>query len=701
MLARSRSDFIAKRAALTAPTGFLPRLLLCSGLPRASLLSMIDRLGQLGDRSQDIDKTYNQLLIPSATSQWDIGRLGRRKEVSRKLLGRLSAYTGMYHLSDLIDDEKVSMTFLEWLSYSCQGAGKAQKPKQKRDRTHLPQMLSTIENCEHILKSLTEEPVEESQEAAAAPLDGNASDMTRFLGHRDMPPKEDVSTANLDELASFLETAFSNDQVQLVEAWLAQTFGKPPSRIAEPKDGNPWIGKGKDGADVSFLLLRSFSRVERKTEGLGTTIVKWVPWLSAGSGSPDLWVILLSDGQKPTFLWSNLISRCCQTWSHGHIIACRGWILGQDDDSFIDLAKAARLLIQSLSWENIHVEAFVDAPLSKRDRAWGFSEDSAHRVIKIGIDSLLATSDEKATRHFQSRNDLPEGLILLLLLSRLGRKQVQLISQALVERMSGVGTEDRSMLLACILRLYAYCPNHMNLGVAILRSALTEAVEKYSQDWLSWRSPMDDYFEDLIEAIAYQFTPNRIVQALAEGSKKHPLLVLRKLERLEEILEEDAMTHPVTAENEKRGVSFGQSLTGPATAKVGSVVMQVTIRHWGFNFTETIWISFLDAISSIPTEVLFGCGLNMGLKDFLGIYLRLMSVQTQLRTSDRLTRLKGKLSEFLGSFKASNTAGWENWMSQDISGLKSLGTARNVLLSCDFITHQEAIQSVKMSHENK
>ena len=146
MLARSRSDFIAKRAALTAPNGFLPRLLLCSGLPRASLQSMIDRLGKLGDQSKDVDKLFSQLLVPSATSQWDIGRLGRRREVSRKLMGRLSAYSRMYNLSDL--EEEISFTFLDWLSKSCGSAERSRKGKPKKGKI-LSSKVSTTAAMRH------------------------------------------------------------------------------------------------------------------------------------------------------------------------------------------------------------------------------------------------------------------------------------------------------------------------------------------------------------------------------------------------------------------------------------------------------------------------------------------------------------------------------------------------------------------------
>lgn len=96
MLAKARSDSIARRVALSAPVTYLPRLLLCSGLPRASLLTMIDRLGLLGESALDMDMTFRELLAPSASSQWDIGRMGQKKEISRKLLGRLSAYARLF-----------------------------------------------------------------------------------------------------------------------------------------------------------------------------------------------------------------------------------------------------------------------------------------------------------------------------------------------------------------------------------------------------------------------------------------------------------------------------------------------------------------------------------------------------------------------------------------------------------------------------
>ena len=85
----------------------------------------------------------------------------------------------------------------------------------------------------------------------------------------------------------------------------------------------------------------------------------------------------------------------------------------------------------------------------------------------------------------------------------------------------------------------------------------------------------------------------------------------------------------------------------------------------------------------------------MGLGNFLGAYLRLMSVQTQLRTSDRLVRLKAKLSDVFTAFQASNQPRWDEWLSDHVvDGLPSLGRVRNVLLSCDLLSYSKAVDSV-------
>lgn len=85
---------------------------------------------------------------------------------------------------------------------------------------------------------------------------------------------------------------------------------------------------------------------------------------------------------------------------------------------------------------------------------------------------------------------------------------------------------------------------------------------------------------------------------------------------------------------------------------------------------------------SVPNEVLFGCGLEMGIKDFLGVYLRLIFVSTQLLTNERFPRFKARFVEFLTSFCTSNKSGWDEWLDTEVEGLASLGSVQNVLMSC-------------------
>ena len=596
MLARSRSDYIAKRAALTAPTSFLPRLLLCSGLPQASLLSMIDRLGKLGDTNENLDKIYNKLLIPSATSEWDIGRLGKKKEVSRKLLGRLSAYARMYKLSEFKDLERLSTTFLRWLSRSNQETEKPRRQKAKEGKPG-PAILGKIHGYTTILDTVTAEPIDKL-DGSEHELTGDTSEMTEFLMCQDDSARYFFFGKKVEDVAVFFSGAIRDEQVWALEVWLEEYLDGLPVASVDAA-----FVPSFTGLDIACLLLKLFSDLERKSESLGAALVKWVPLLAVDAGSPELWTFLLIKGPKPQFLWSNLMSRCTQLWSRGHTASCRDWILAQDDFTSLDLGKVVRFLVQSMPCFNIHTERFVDTSSAKMGiNGVGYTEQSVRKVIEISIMALTSGSEhEENLIQSTSRNHPPEALVLLLLLSRLGRKYAQVVSQTLVESLDrDIDDKVRGILLASVLRVYACFPQHMNLGIAMLRSALKEAVEKFPSEWLSWRSPMDDVFENFMILLVQSGVPGLIFPALVDDAKKHPLLILRKLGRMEELLEHDATAQSASlVDSERRGVISGCSLTDPVIARVDAITsLKVTVRHWGYNYTESIWISFLDIVTS-------------------------------------------------------------------------------------------------------
>jgi hypothetical protein len=370
-------------------------------------------------------------------------------------------------------------------------------------------------------------------------------------------------------------------------------------------------------------------------------------------------------------------------------------MLSEGQKEKLDLVKVVRFLINSSTFSGVHVESFVDAPVAVEDSAWGRSEETVRSATNFALSNVLETDCEDALR---SRNELPECMILLILIAKLGRKQVQFVTGAIMERLQCEKGKARNCLLLSLLRIYACLPFSMNLGAAALRSNLKEAVDICSNDWLSWRAPFDDPLQDmLLTALASNASP-RSVQSLIDAAKKHPLLLLRKLDRMETALENDALAITSTGAGDRPGVIVGQGLDGPLQVKVKGKSMQVNLIHWGYNYTEHIWMVILDVISAVPSEVLFGCALKMGLTDLLDLYISLVFVQSQLRTSDRLSKLKGKLSDIFTVFKSVNINSWDVWLASKNRHLTSLGATRNILMCCGFISHEQAIQNVKKAH---
>lgn len=480
-----------------------------------------------------------------------------------------------------------------------------------------------------------------------------------------------------------------------MEDWLGEHFVscKDPPTSKRRRDSRTETSRIA-GDELSFLLLQCYVQLERKVEGLASTLVSWVPRLCACSGSPKLWAVLFAEGQKPSFLWENLVSRCFQTWSHGHVISCRTWLLSEGRQEQLDLSKVVRFLTEASTFSGVQTENFVDIPVAIEDSAWGRSEETVRSATGFALDCLASSECE---RGLLSRNDVPDCLVLLMLIGRLGRKQVQFVSTSIMERLSNADENFRRRLSLSLLRLYASFPFTLNLGNAALRSCLTETVERCADEWLSWRSPFDDSLQDMVNSVLCSHSSSRSAQNLIDSAKKHPLLLLRKLDRITAKLENDALVHERPA-NEKSGIVVGQTLGGPIEAIVGGKPMKVNVKHWGYNYTEPQWLAILDVLAAVPNEVLFGCAIKMGLTDLLDVYLRLIFVQSQLRTSDRLSKLKGLFSEFLAAFKTHGSNSWDLWLASSMPGCPSLGANRNTLMRCGFISHEEALESVKKAH---
>ncbi|KAL7500440.1 hypothetical protein ACHAWT_008914, partial [Skeletonema menzelii] len=114
LLATSNSDAIAKQAALSVPDVFLPRLLLCCGMPKTSLFTMLERLSKLGASVSDPSKLYNELISTSAVSEWGLQK-GTLITIKKRLHGRIASYLRIFS-NEMVDYAHDECAFVTWLA---------------------------------------------------------------------------------------------------------------------------------------------------------------------------------------------------------------------------------------------------------------------------------------------------------------------------------------------------------------------------------------------------------------------------------------------------------------------------------------------------------------------------------------------------------------------------------------------------------
>jgi integrator complex subunit 1 len=671
MLCKARSDDIGKRAALSAPEAFLARLLLSSGLPRASLLAMVDRLGRLGAAAVDKDKTYHQLLQPPASSEWDIGRVGHRRDVARRLLGRISAY-----LRPGLVAGSASMTFVEWLAEECTAnAPKPTKPKHKKSKSSKAVPPTTISKAASVLSLLQGPALTKADKNRS----GDNDESMEFLE----PAKTRCITADFSEAAKFIDLCFANNLTRELDDWLRVRLSSESPNVA------------KDVSELPVVLLQAYEKLTARPEWTTNAVSIWVPLTSRLAATRELWGLLFLSREKsklpPTFL-DGVLSRCLACWGTQNVVDCTEWIMstgvsGLDGYAFDRLVS---FLVYTSGRPPCEAESVDTSMPSESSCTWGASERFVSTAAFISLEALKKSSHPAVG--IRDRNGAPNWLSLLLLLVRVGKKQLQYITQAVLRELEQTKDDGvKSALLAALLQFYLRYPLWMNVGAANVRTGLVEASEAYSDCWDNWRCSFDDQINDMLESLVNGDL--KIAKSLAEFSRKHPLLILRKSSAIVAYLKADAT--PARQEPEtvpQRGVVSGKSLDGPlkATLAVGKIV-QVHLLHWGFRYTEPIWSAALDVIAAVHKEVLFGGQCLLGLQDMLGIMLNLIDVQSRLYTAGSTTKLKARLREMITMFRDSNPKCYNAWLRSQMEG----EDIRNLLVRADIASAQEIIENLR------
>ncbi|GAX12642.1 hypothetical protein FisN_13Lh110 [Fistulifera solaris] len=574
MLAKARSDAIARRAALSAPASFLPRLLLCSGLPRASLLTMIDRLGRLGQRAPDMTATYLELMVPSASSHWDIGRIGTKRQISRKLLGRLTSYMGLHGIDVSDNSTEVSTTFIKWLSQTYLGDEAKSKGKEKNSSVKV------------------RSPLVFSSKMATSELDDTLDVVLPFQVKKEsnkwIVMDQKVQKIAVQSTVVSISKGVEQGDVNVVNAILASMLDKSQSEMC----------------DCATELVRCVYKEKQVKENNLSLLLKWVPLLTKAKGTPELWkaVFSLSVSEKVS---SSLVIKATESWTSSHQSECMDWIckeMAVANDAAVHIVNVVRFLINT-----IPVPFGSPAQMTSPPNQRTFDAQAIEGMINIALFCLKCA----ASIH-DSHAAL--GFDFGLWVSSLGKSPFESVTRNVIAEIKA----DTDLILKPVfssffLRLYLKHSLWLDLNPERTRRLLMKASELFQEQFSEWVSSLDDKINEVIESISSgQF---RSIKILNDMARRHPLIVLRRGKDFALLLEHDASN--TERDNGTRGMVHGEGFDYPLEAHYMNTNVFVIVRHWGYSYTESVWAAFLDIISSVPKDVLFGGEVEKNAKEFI------------------------------------------------------------------------------------
>jgi hypothetical protein len=688
MLAKARGDVIARRAALSAPTEFLPRLLLCAGLPRASLVTMIDRLGKLGDASNSKDDDYRKLMSPSASSQWDIGRVGHRRDVARKLLGRLSAYIRLHGLSNCGKDSEFSTTFLKWLSEECQANTPTSKKlkMKKHPQFWVPNVKADPSNLRTASSILSKVNL---QDEISSKFEISKPESALLFFKLSNKTKNEIPSSYE---ADFVKVCLKKDDVEYLDDQLHSHYDK---FLEYQNSACASTSVAFDCTDLAYQLVVSFDCLDVKSKRTTSVLLKWVPLLSQCNRDSRLWPLLFAKSEDivQQSLLDEIVSLCVLCWDEHCGLVCISWILQTvTNSSNLCIDRMIRAVVSLSSASSHQIDSFKDYSSPNLSAPWYDSKDSFNSCIRLAIDCAKQSVAPFNNIHHWSRHSIPPWLNLLLSLAGCSDEQAQVTADSLLQQLSESNDQTYKTLLdGALFRIYLIMPNTLNLGTPSLRTALVNAVES-GTDTSMWPSTLDDPIYNMLSPLISRDVT--VVPALEGVSRSHPLILLRKLSEFKRLLMDDAT---VWHKQSARGIIHGQAPSASLEATLEGRTVQVKVRHWGYSYTEALWIGLLDVVASAPKEILYTCGLKIELLDLLVAYVQLVSVQTQLRSANNqaVSKIKTKLVECFVAFQSVSVHSWRDWLSQTVEAQE----VRHLLLSCDLITPHEAIESLNPANE--
>ena len=634
MMAKSRCPYIGKQSALSVPTQFLPRLLLCSGLPHTSFTTMMKRLDKLNDENsslKDISAVYKKILSTSM-SVVRASHLINHRAMAKKLHGRISAYCRIHNID-------ASYAFSNWLGEIISDNEKKSKRKRTIEKQQQEMNAVSIEEVNDLFQKVpcnitAQEHVE---------FDENWADEHKELSS--LPPvsqREKKSKENLSDLLECIDKGIINGDDRNVHLGLAGIFATSADHSATADRGLNEKQQHELIAQNAIKLLRNANLAMKKGLGVDfcTVLIKVVPVWTQVCGSPTLWKLIFSppDISLPSCntmipTKNYLICRCVQIWSKQHLRQSQEWLLSHHD-GILRQGLSPEYVISYLVQTTHEIFAtYTTSDITKNTFICMESQEYASATVSIILEQAhINSADQESQIVEKEQKSFPEWLVLLFRLAEGGKSCCRLIAKRLLDH------DKIEVCASTLLRLYALHPYEMPLSEALLREKLLNLTSSYAHVWVEWQCPLDEQIRSLLQQLAK--TPHqRLLQALTDISKQHPLIVARNFSLITQLLEDDAVAI-VRQPAEKRGRLHANTNLF-ASCNVDQSSVKVKVKHWGYGFTEMVWISFLDVLAALPKEVLFhSCGLKMGTLKVIEQYLKLIYVQTLLVHEKHVSKLK-------------------------------------------------------------
>ena len=641
MLAKAKAAHVAKHAALSAPNIFLPRLLLCCGLPSESFYTILSRLDQLGEKSPDVGKAFEEMISPGLPGS------GSHRISKQKLYGRILAYFRIYRnhaaggeIQELVTAEK--SLFVTWLSSEISGIEETRSMHSKRQGP--TGIAIDLKSCllDSFSADTSEDLMVEEDEA-----DTIGDIWLKDVCNEPLAPNDTISP-------DFVRACIIDRQ-----AVLEQSLSLITSKCMHSKE----MEAGAEAAKALLAMFPSF----HNDAGFIRIVMKWVPIMTQDRGEDGLWelIFLKSTKQKEGICHlMSLVSECALNWSDEHISACHKWIsIWPLEKNICSLELVLRFLVVSSEQKDVH--CFDSNDNTDLKRPYPQSQDFAIAFTKLALQyvDLKGIGDEWVKKEIDSlnrRNTLPDWLTLIMLVGCNSHQAV--VTRLVLEKIDGM--ESSLALASVLLRLYVMSPLKMNLSDSKLRNALLHASNSHLPAWLDWRCPLDCQVSEMLSNLTKPH--QQLVQSVVDIARQHPIVFVRHLNAINQKLMEDGSGRDSKQQVlVKRGRIFGKHTD--AVAKIGDLEVKVTVVLWGQSFNEPVWTSVLDALMTLPVEVAFKCGTKLGLMDILEAYLMLFAVHIgEMNAESNVINLREKFVKLIEAFRKFDSKAFDDWVQRGV-----------------------------------